>query len=113
MNVNLQAWDNFLGRSLIIFLVIEGVKTFPWFARTSGSFVAVKLLENVAVNLVFSILVRGTGSDFFIGEGVGPLILSVVFGSLVTAGLHRLKMAFERRSPINPPWEKEHTLGSA
>ena len=35
MNVNLQAWDNFLGRALIIFLVIEGLKTFPWIARAS------------------------------------------------------------------------------
>ena len=35
MNVNLQAWDNFLGRSLIVFLVIEGLKTFPWVARAA------------------------------------------------------------------------------
>jgi hypothetical protein len=113
MNVNLQAWDNFLGRSLIIFLVIEGIKTFPWMARASGTFVSVKLLENVAVNTVFAILVRGTGSDFFIGEGTWPLVLSVIFGSLVTAGLHRLKMAFERRSPNDPQWERQHARGTA
>jgi hypothetical protein len=35
----------------------------------------------------------------FEGEGWNPLILSVLFGSLATAGLHRLKKAFERRSP--------------
>jgi hypothetical protein len=72
MSVNLEAWDNFLGRSLIVFLMIE---------------------------------VRKTGSDIFIGEGPWPLVLSIVFGSLATAGLHRLKMAFERRSPSDPAWE--------
>ncbi len=108
MNVNLQAWDNFLGRAVIIFLVIEGIKTFPWVARASRRFVSVVLLENIVVNTVFAILVRGTGSDFFIGEGPWPLVLSVIFGSLVTAGLHRLKMAFERRSPNDPQWEREH-----
>lgn len=113
MNVNLQAWDNFLGRALIIFLVIEGVKTFPWIARVSAGSVSFKLLENVLVNLVFAILVRGTGSDFFIGEGPGPLILSVLFGSLATAGLHRLKMAFERRSPSDPYWEANQRRGEA
>jgi hypothetical protein len=113
MNVNLEVWDNFLGRSLIIFLVIEGIKTFPWVARVSGASVSVKLLENVAVNTVFAILVRGTGSDFFIGEGTWPLVLSVIFGSLVTAGLHRLKMAFERRSPNDPQWEREHARRTA
>jgi len=36
MFVNLQAWDNFLGRSLIVFLMIEGIKTFPRIARLSA-----------------------------------------------------------------------------
>jgi hypothetical protein len=36
------------------------------------------------------------------------MVLSVVFGSLATAGLHRLKMAFERRSPNDPSWEEKH-----
>jgi len=108
MSVNLQAWSNFVGRSLIVFLMIEGVKTFPWIARVSGGSVSFKLLENVAVNLVFAILVQKTGSDIFIGEGPWPLVLSVVFGSLATAGLHRLKMAFERRSPSDPAWEAKH-----
>ena len=35
MNVNLPAWDNFLGRSLIVFLVIEELKTFLWVARAA------------------------------------------------------------------------------
>jgi len=108
MNVNLQAWDNFLGRSLIVFLMIEGMKTFPWVARISAGSVWFKLLENVTANFVLTILVRGTGSDIFSGEGPWPLVLSVVFGSLATAGLHRLKMAFERRSPSDPAWEAMH-----
>ena len=108
MNVNLQAWDNFLGRALIIFLMIEGVKTFPWVARVSSGSVWFKLLENVAANLIFAILVRGTGSDFFMGEGPWPLTLSVAFGSLATAGLHRLKEAFERRSPSDERWQARH-----
>ena len=57
MNVNLQAWDNFLGRSLIIFLMIEGVKTFPGIARASAGSTAFKLLENVAMNALFAVLV--------------------------------------------------------
>ena len=108
MNVNLQAWDNFLGRSLIVFLMIEGVKTFPWIARASAGSTSFKLLENVAVNLLFAILVQKTGSDIFIGEGPWPLVLSVIVGSLATAGLHRLKIAFERRSPNDPLWEAKH-----
>ncbi len=107
MSVNLQAWDNFLGRSLIVFLMIEGVKTFPWIARASAGSTAFKLLENVAMNFVLVLLVQRTGSDIFNGEGPWPLVLSVVFGSLATAGLHRLKIAFERRSPNDPAWEEE------
>mgnify|MGYP003287826762 CR=1 FL=1 len=91
MNVNLQAWDNFLGRSLIVFLMIEGLKTFPWIARVSAGSWSFKLLENVAANFVLAILVQRTGSDIFIGEGPWPLVISVVFGALATAGLHRLK----------------------
>ncbi|HZI65382.1 MAG TPA: hypothetical protein VFF17_02345 [Thermoanaerobaculia bacterium] len=106
MNVNLQAWDNFLGRSLIVFLVIEGLKTFPWVARAARGSIFYKFVLNVGVTLAFAVLVRGTGSDFFLGDGVTPLVLSVIFGSLVTAGLHRLKMAFERRSPYE--WAQEH-----
>jgi hypothetical protein len=113
MNVNLQAWDNFLGRSLIVFLMIEGMKTLPWVARVSAGSWSFKLLENVAVNLLLAILVRGTGSDIFIGEGPWPLVLSVAFGSLATAGLHRLKEAFEKRSPSDPAWEAAaHARGS-
>jgi hypothetical protein len=108
MNVNLQAWDNFIGRSLIVFLMIEGVKTFPGIARLSAGSVAFKFLENIVMNIVLAILVRGTGSDIFIGEGPWPLVLSVVFGSLATAGLHRLKIAFERRSPSDPVWQAQH-----
>jgi hypothetical protein len=99
MNVNLQAWDNFLGRSIIAFLVIEGLKTFPWIARASRGSLLYKWILNVGVNVVFSTFVSVTGSDVFVGVGWAPLILSVGFGSLVTAGLHRLKKAFERRSP--------------
>ena len=106
MSVNLQAWDNFLGRSLIVFLMIEGVKTFPWIARASAGSTAFKLLENVAMNLLL-VLVQRTGSDIFTGEGLWPVVLSVVFGSLATAGLHRLKIAFERRSPNDPAWEEK------
>jgi hypothetical protein len=113
MSVNLQAWSNFLGRSLIVFLMIEGVKTFPWVARVSGGSISFKLLENVAVNFVFAILVQKTGSDIFLGEGPWPLVLSVVFGSLATAGLHRLKIAFERRSPSDPAWEAKHARSVA
>lgn len=108
MNVNLQAWDNFLGRSLIIFLMIEGVKTFPGIARASAGSTAFKLLENVAMNALFAVLVQRTGTDIFIGEGPWPMVLSVVFGTFATAGLHRLKMAFERRSPNDPAWEAKH-----
>jgi hypothetical protein len=108
MNVNLQAWDNFLGRSLIIFLMIEGVKTFPGIARASAGSTAFKLLENVAMNVLFAVLVQKTGTDIFIGEGPWPMALSVVFGSFATAGLHRIKMAFERRSPNDPLWEANH-----
>ncbi len=109
MNVNLQAWDNFLGRSLIVFLVIEGLKTFPLVARASAGSVTFKLFENLAANLVFVLLSRKTGSDIFIGEGAGVVALSVLTGSLATAGLHRLKQAFERRSPPDADWETRHT----
>jgi hypothetical protein len=51
MNVNLQAWDNFIGRSLIVFLMIEGTKTIPWVARASNGSTLFKLLENVTANL--------------------------------------------------------------
>lgn len=108
MNINLEAWDNFIGRSLIVFLMIEGMKTIPLVARASNGSTLFKLLENVTANLVVAILVRGTGSDIFGGEGAWPLVLSVVFGSLATAGLHRLKIAFERRSPSDPEWEAKH-----
>lgn len=47
MNVNLQACDNFLGRSLIVFLVIEGLKTFPWVARAARGSGLYKLILNV------------------------------------------------------------------
>jgi hypothetical protein len=99
MNVNLQAWDNFLGRSVIVFLVIEGLKTFPWVARASRGSLFYKLILNVGMNLVFAYLAGRSGSDIFEGEGWNPLVLSVLFGSLATAGLHRLKKAFEMRSP--------------
>ena len=99
MDVNLQAWDNFLGRSLIVFLVIEGLKTFPWVARAARGSIFYKLILNVGTNLVFAIYSSATGSDVFVGGGWGPLITTVLFGSLATAGLHRLKKAFERRSP--------------
>jgi len=113
MNVNLQAWDNFVGRSLIVFLMIEGMKTIPLVARASHASSLFKLSENVTANLVLTILVARTGSDIFIGEGTWPLVLSVVFGSLATAGLHRLKMAFERRSPSDPDWESKHRRSAA
>jgi hypothetical protein len=113
MNVNLQAWDNFLGRSLIVFLMIEGIKTFPSIARLSAFSTAFKVLENVAMNLVLVILVQKTGSDIFIGEGPWPMVVSVVVGSLATAGLHRLKMAFERRSPNDVAWEAQHARRAA
>jgi len=113
MNVNLQAWDNFIGRSLIVFLMIEGMKTIPWVARASNGSTVFKLLENVTANLILTILVVRTGSDIFGGEGAWPLVLSVLFGSLATAGLHRLKIAFERRSPNDPAWEAKHRRASA
>ncbi len=106
MNVNLQAWDNFLGRSLIVFLIIEGLKTFQWVARASRGNMFYKFLLNVGVTLALAVLVQGTGSDFFIGEGPTPLVLSVLFGALVTAGFHRLKIAFERRSPYDRQEER-------
>ena len=105
MNINLQAWDNFIGRSLIVFFIIEGLKTFPWIALASRGSILYKFVLNVGVTLAFAVLVRGTGSDFFIGEGATPLALSVLFGALVTAGFHRLKIAFERRSPYD--WREE------
>jgi hypothetical protein len=113
MNVNLQAWDNFIGRSLIVFLMIEGAKTIPLVARASNGSTWFKVLENVTANLILTLLVGQTGSDIFGGEGVWPLVLSVVFGSLTTAGLHRLKMAFERRSPSDPDWEAKHRRAAA
>ena len=103
MNVNLQAWDNFLGRSVIVFLVIEGLKTFPWVARAARGSVLYKFILNVGTNLVFSVFAGASGSDIFVGVGWTPLALSVIFGSLATAGLHRLKKAFERRSPSLTP----------
>ena len=54
MNVNLQAWDNFLGRALIVFLVIEGLKTFPWVARAARGSLFYKFILNVGTNLVFA-----------------------------------------------------------
>ncbi len=99
MNVNLQAWDNFLGRSLIVFLVIEGLKTFPWVARAARGSGLYKFILNVGTNLVFAIYSTTTGSDVFAGQGWGPLVMTVLLGALATAGLHRLKKAFERRSP--------------
>ena len=108
MNVNLLAWDNFIGRCLIVFLMIEGAKTIPLVARASNGSTWFKLLENVTANLIFTLLVVPTGSDIFGGQGVWPLVLSVICGSLATAGLHRLKLAFERRSPSDPEWEAKH-----
>ena len=102
MDVNLQAWDNFLGRSLIVFFVIEGLKSFPWVARAARGSILYKWILNVGMNLVFSYLAGRSGSDVFDGGGQAPLVMSVVFGSLATAGLHRLKKAFERRSPSAP-----------
>jgi hypothetical protein len=99
MNVNLQAWDNFLGRSIIVFLVIEGLKTFPWVARAARGSLLYKWILNIGTNLVFAIYTTGTGSDVIDGAGWGPLATTVLLGSLATAGLHRLKKAFERRSP--------------
>jgi len=113
MNVNLQAWDNFIGRSLIVFLMIEGTKTIPLVARASNGSSLFKLLENVTANLILTLLVGLTGSDIFVGQGIWPLVLSVVFGSLATAGLHRLKEAFERRSPHDPDWEAKHKRAGA
>ena len=102
MEVNLQAWDNFLGRSLIVFLVIEGLKMFPRIARASLGSTVFTLLENFVVNLAFVFLSRKTGSDIFVGENAAVgVILSVILGTLATAGLHRIKQAFERRSPTN------------
>lgn len=108
MLINIQAWDNFLAQSVMVFLVIEGLKIFPFIARASRGSIVFKVFLNVTVNLVFAILVRGTGGDMFLGEGITPLFLSVVMGSLITAGLHRLKKAFERRSPSNHHWEAKH-----
>ena len=99
MDVNLQAWDNFLGRSLIVFFVIEGLKSFPWVARAARGSMLYKWILNVGINLLFAYLAGRSGSDVFDGEGQAPLVMSVVFGSLATAGLHRLKKAFERQSP--------------
>jgi hypothetical protein len=65
------------------------------------------------MNLVLAILVQKTGSDIFIGEGPWPMVLSVVVGSLATAGLHRLKIAFERRSPNDAAWEAHHSQRAA
>ena len=102
MEVNLQAWDNFIGRSLIVFLVIEGLKMFPRIAHASVGSTAFTLLENFVVNLAFVFLSRKTGSDIFVGENAAlGVTLSVVLGTLATAGLHRIKQAFERRSPQN------------
>jgi hypothetical protein len=97
--VNLQAWDNFLGRSVIVFLVIEGLKAFPWVARASRGSTLYKLILNVGMNLLFVFLAQGSGSAVFRGDGWGPVTMDVLSGSLATAGLHRLKKAFERRSP--------------
>jgi hypothetical protein len=108
VSINLQAWDNFLGQCLLVFLVIEGLKIFPFIARASRGSILYKILLNVAVNLVFSILVRGTGGEMIQGQGLSPLVLTVIVGSLITAGLHRLKKAFERRSPSNHHWEAKH-----
>jgi hypothetical protein len=98
MEINFQAWDNFLGRSLIVFMVVEGLKTFPFIARASGG-PLFTLLENFVVNLAFVLLSRKTGSDIFIGDTGVDVTLSVALGTLATAGLHRVKQAFERRSP--------------
>ena len=105
MSVNLQVWDNLIGQCLLVFLIIEGLKIFPIIARASRGSIFYKILLNLAVNLVFSLLVRGTGNDFFMGQGIAPLILAVVTCTLITNGLHRLKKAFERRSPSNHIWE--------
>ena len=67
----------------------------------------------VTANLILTLLVGLTGSDIFVGQGIWPLVLSVVFGSLATAGLHRLKEAFERRSPHDPDWEAKHKRAGA
>ena len=101
MYVNFQAWDNFLGRSLIVFLLIEGLKTFPAIYRASSGSVAFSLFENLAANLVLVLLSVKTGSDIFMGDNVWVIALSVAMGSLATAGLHRIKQAFERRSPAD------------
>jgi len=37
----------------------------------------------------------------------------VVFGTFATAGIHRLKMAFERRSPNDPAWEAKRVRNAA
>ena len=114
MTVNMQASHNFFAQVLIAFLLIEGLKIFPFIAHASRGSLVFKILLNLVVNFLFSLLMRGSGGEMILGEGAGPLLLSVVAGSLATAGLHRLKKAFERRSPSNhlweakqgPPWKK-------
>ena len=83
MSVNLQAWDNFLGRSLIVFLMIEGVKTFPWIARASAGSTAFKLLENVAMNLL---LVPIAG---LLGAGVAIFLAYLAFLLAILAYVRR------------------------
>lgn len=108
MSINLVTWNNFLGQSLLVFLVIEGLKIFPFISHAARGSIVYKMILNVAVNLVFVILVRGTGSEMFLGEGIGPIVLATLMGSLITIGLHRVKQAFERRSPSNHLWEAKH-----
>jgi len=114
MTVNMQASHNFFAQVLIVFLIIEGLKIFPFIAHASRGSLVFKISLNVVVNFAFSMLVRGSGGEMFLGEGITPLLWNVAAGTLATAGLHRLKKAFERRSPSNhlweakpaPPWKK-------
>ena len=88
MNVNLQAWDNFIGRSLIVFLMIEGTKTIPLVARASNGSTWFKLIENVTANVILTLLVGLTGSDIFVGACVAePAIHPIVhLGKAIIVG---------------------------
>jgi hypothetical protein len=69
MTVNLQASHNFMAQAVIVFFVIEGLKIFPFIAHASRISLLFKILLNVAVNLAFSILARGSGGEMFLEKG--------------------------------------------
>ncbi len=89
--MNFGAWSNFLGQCLLAYLVVEGTKDVIFGLRTPR-----RSFWRVGLNLV-----AGAFMAWFLvpGSGLFPqtrnwFVVSMIFGALVTAGLHRVVKRF-------------------